>query len=48
MEKYELEPGPVIGKYIKWLHQEIENGVIEVGQDYAYYLEHIDNSSPWQ
>ncbi|MGM0597738.1 MAG: HD domain-containing protein [Myxococcota bacterium] len=48
MEKYELDPGPIVGQHIKWLHREINKGVIEAGKDFEYYLEHIDNSFPRQ
>ena len=44
MERFEIAEGPEVGRRIALLNKEIDEGRLEAGQDFEYYLEFLENS----
>ena len=41
MERFEIEEGPQVGAYMRRLHEAVDEGNLEPGRDYEYYLEFL-------
>jgi poly(A) polymerase len=41
MKRFHLEEGPEVGNYMKRLHEALDQGILEAGREYEYYLEHL-------
>jgi poly(A) polymerase len=41
MEHFGIKEGPEVGQYMKKLHQAIDQGTLEAGREYEYYLSYL-------
>jgi poly(A) polymerase len=45
MEHFKVAEGPEVGRYMKELQKAVDEGVLEPGREYAYYLEHLSKGA---